>query len=330
MRAIVASRAGGPEVLELATAPDPEPGPTDVLVEVAFAGVNFADVVMRRGEAMTPLPLVPGVEGSGRVIAIGSDVTDVAIGDRVAWAPVHEASSIGSYAELAVIGAAQTLPLPPDVTLLDAAALTLQGLTAHYLATEQYPLGPGTTVLVHAGAGGTGRTVVQWASHLGATVFATVSTDDKAAVARAAGAAHTIRYDEVDFVDEVRRLTEGAGVNYIVDGVGGATFRAGIRALAERGRICVFGRAAGPPEKFSPMELFLKSLTVSGGQMTHFLRTREEVLRKADDVWRGRREGWLTPAIHGVYPLADAAGAHAALESRGTTGKLVLEVSGER
>jgi NADPH2:quinone reductase len=170
--------------------------------------------------------------------------------------------------------------------------------------------------------------VVQWASRLGATVLATVSTDEKAAVAAAAGAHHVIRYDEVDFVDEVRRITDGRGVDYIVDGVGAGTFAGGLRALADRGRICVFGRAGGLPESFSPLELTTRSLTVSGGYMTNFLRTREEVLRKAGDLWSAVREGWLTPLIHSVRPLSEAAAAHTALESRATAGKSVLQVSG--
>jgi NADPH2:quinone reductase len=329
MKAIVVRRAGEANVLALDEMPAPRPGPAQVLVDVAYAGVNFADVAMRRGETALAFPLVLGVEGSGRVASLGEGVTGFEPGARVSWAPVKRASSVGSYCEQAVVGAEQLLPVAHDVSLLHAAALTLQGLTAHYLVNEQHPLGPGVTVLVHAGAGGTGRLVVQWARHLGATVFATVSTDEKAAVALAAGAHHAIRYDTVDFVDEVRRLTHGAGVDYIVDGVGGSSFTKGLDALADNGRICIFGRAGGPPEAFSPMALTMRSLTVCGGRMTNFLRTRDEVLRKADDVWNGLRAGWLTPHVHSVEPLARAAVAHRALESRATTGKLLLEVNGD-
>lgn len=328
MRAILLESGGGPAVLQVRTVPDPVPGPGQVRARVAYAGVNFADVVMRRGEMTTPFPLVPGVEGAGVIDAIGAGVDGLAVGDRIAWAPVKQAASIGSYGELQLVGAAQAMPVPDDVTLRDAAAVTLQGLTAHYLVHEQVALGPGITVLVHAGAGGTGGTVVRWASRLGATVLATVSSDAKAAVARAAGATHVIRYDQVDFADEARRLTDGRGVDYIVDGVAAGTFRAGLRALADRGRICVFGRAAGPPEPFSPMELLARSLVVAGGSMHNFLRTRDEVLAKIDHVWQGVREGWLAPPIHAVVPLDDAARAHELLESRATTGKLVLEISG--
>ncbi|MCU1375381.1 MAG: quinone oxidoreductase, partial [Actinomycetia bacterium] len=220
MRAIVVDEPGGPEVLRLREVPDPEPGPGQVLVRVEAAGVNFADLVMRQGTTRTPFPLTPGLEGAGVVEAVGPGVDDARPGDRVAWAPVKGASTIGAYAELAVIGAGQALPVPGDLPLEVAAALPLQGLTAHYLATEQVPIGPDTTVLVHAAAGGTGRLVVQWCKHLGATVLATVSTEAKAAVATEAGADHVIRYDELDFVAEVKRLTDGRGADYIVDGVG--------------------------------------------------------------------------------------------------------------
>jgi NADPH2:quinone reductase len=303
------------------------PSEGEALVEVAYAGVNFADVLMASGGGATPYPFIPGVEGSGRVIDVGPGV-DLPVGTRVAWAPVKRASSVGSYAELEAVGVEQLLPLPDDVSLLDAAAITLQGLTAHYLANEQHPIGEGTTVLVHAAAGGTGRLVVQWAKHLGATVIGTASTPEKAADARAAGADHLILYTDVDFADEVLRITDGAGADYIVDGVGRSTFRDDLRAVAARGTICVFGRAAGPPEPFSPLELIARSITVSGGYMTNFLRTRDEVLRKADDVWRAMREGWLQQRIHSVRPVADAMSAHEELGARRTTGKLVLEVTG--
>jgi NADPH2:quinone reductase len=328
MRAIEVLRTGGPSVLTLAEVADPVAGDGQVVVEVAYAGVNFADVVMRRGEAMTAPPFVPGVEGSGRVVALGPGADPALLGRRVSWAPVAGASAIGSYAERLALRAEQLLPLPDDVSLRDAAALTLQGLTAHYLATEQVTIGPGTSVLVHAGAGGTGRLLVQWAKHLGATVFVTVGSPVKAEVARAAGADHAICYRDTDFAEEVLRLTGGRGVDYIADAVGAGTFRGDLRAAAVRGRVCVFGRAAGMPEQLSPLELFPKSLTVSGGNMTNFLRTRDEVLRKAGELWQAVRDGWLHQQLHSVRPLAEAAVAHDALESRGTTGKLLLELAG--
>jgi NADPH2:quinone reductase len=328
MKAIVYPSAGDTSVLTLTDTADPTPGPGEVLVEVAYAGINYADVAMRMGLTGMPFPLTPGVEGSGRVVELGAGVDDIAIGDRIAWCPTTAATTLGSYAEHIALPVGQVLPLPDDISLLDAAAITLQGLTAHYLATERAPITDGTTVLVHAAAGGTGRLVVQWAAHLGATVIATVSSDAKADSARAAGAHHVIRYDQVDFAVEARRLTDGVGVDYIVDGVGGSTFRGDLKALADCGTVCLFGIAGGIPEPFSPMEVFPRSLTLTGGSLTNFMRTREEVLRKAGELWSARRDGWLLPEIDSVRPLAEAAAAQDALESRGTIGKLVLEIAG--
>lgn len=326
MQAVVVARAGGPEELQVQQRSLPAPEAGQARVKVAYVGVNFADTLMRAGEAQTPFPLVPGVEGSGVVDALGPDVEGFAAGDRVAWSPVKAASSIGSYAEYANVSIEQLLPVPADISLLDAAAITLQGLTAHYLVHDQHPLGPGVTMLVHAAAGGTGQVVVRWAKHLGATVFGTVSSAAKAEIARAAGADTVINYAEDNFADVALRLTDGRGVDYIADAVGATTFRDDLRAAAHRGHLCIFGRASGVPAPFSPMELVPKSLTISGGYMTNFLRDRDEVLRKAADVWRGVREGWLAPSISRVFPLAEAAEAHRLLESRATTGKLVLQV----
>ncbi|WP_436772789.1 quinone oxidoreductase family protein [Yinghuangia sp. YIM S09857] len=330
-QAVVATTAGGPLVLEPAERPAPPPGPDEVVVRTAYAGVNFADVLMRRGAAAHAFPFVPGVEGSGVVAAVGPGVDGLAPGDRVAWAPVREASRVGSYAEHSVVGAAQAVPVPADIPLDTAAAVLLQGLTAHYLVHDQHPVGPGVTVLVHAAAGGTGRIAVQWLKHLGATVYGTVGSPAKAAVAAEAGAGadHVIDYRQGDFADEVLRLTAGRGVDYIVDGVGAGTFRADLKAVAVRGRICVFGQAAGAPEAFSPLELVARSVTVSGGYMTNFLRDRPEVLATADRVWEGVREGWLRPLVHAVLPLDRAAEAHRLLEDRATAGKLLLSVGGE-
>lgn len=327
MRSIVVEQAGGPEVLVVREAARPVPQAGQVLVRVAAAGVNYADVMMRGGRTAAPFPLTPGVEGAGTVEAVGPEVSGVAAGDRVAWSPVAGAGGWGSYAEYACVAAAQLMPVPDDIGLRTAATVILQGLTAHYLANEQYPVGPGTTVLVHAAAGGTGQTAVRWLKHLGATVVGTVSTDEKAALARAAGVDHVIRYEE--FAEAARELTDGQGVHYIVDGVGGSTFRAGLDAVRPRGHICVFGQAGGVPEPFSPMELIPKSVTVAGGYMTNFLRTRDEVLAKADAVWAGVREGWLAPGPATAFPLDAAADAHARLEGRASTGKLVLVVSPE-
>jgi NADPH2:quinone reductase len=330
MRAVLIRAPGGPDVLQVEQVADPQPGPAEVLVAVAAAGVNFADVVMRRGEMRAPFPVVPGVEGSGIVLAVGADVDGIHPGDRVAWAPVKGAAAIGSYAERVCVPVGQVLPLPDDVPLELAAAITLQGLTAHYLATEQGPVGTGTTVLVHAAAGGTGLVTVQWLKHLGATVLGTVSTDAKAVAATACGVDHAIVLaNDADPAPEVLRLTGGRGVDYIVDGVAGPMFRRDLVMVAERGHICIFGRAGGLPEPFSPLELLEKSVTVAGGFMTNFLRSREEVLRKAGDVWAGLREGWLAPRVHAALPLEDAAEAHRRLEGRSTIGKVVLTIGGD-
>jgi NADPH2:quinone reductase len=240
---------------------------------------------------------------------------------------VKAGAAVGSYASLVCVPEVELLPLPEDVSFELAAGVTLQGLTAHYLATEQVAIGPATTVLVHAAAGGTGATTVQWLKHLGATVIGTVSTEDKALVAASVGVDHPIVVStNVDPVPEVMRLTEGRGVDYIVDGVAGPMFRRNLAMIADRGRICVFGRAGGVPEPFSPLELLERSATVAGAMMTNFLRSRDEVLRKIDDVWRGVRDGWLLPRIHATLALAEAATAHRLLEARATTGKLVLNV----
>ena len=327
MRAMVVRAAGDPSVLGIEDVPEPTPQPGHALVRVAYAGVNFADVVMRLGETRTPLPLIPGVEGSGEVVEVGDGVAQFRAGDRVSWAPVKGAAAVGSYAELLNVSEQELLPVPDDVPLETAAAITLQGLTAHYLATEQVVIGPNSTVLVHAAAGGTGSVTVQWLKHLGATVIGTVSTEAKAVVAKEAGADHVILYTEQDVVAGVARITNGKGVHYIVDGVTGPRFRQNFALAADRARICVFGRAGGPPEPFSPLELLEKSITVAGAIMTNFLRSREEVLRKADDVWCGVRDGWLVPRVHAVLPLEQAAAAHRQLEGRESTGKLVLHVT---
>jgi NADPH2:quinone reductase len=326
MLAMVVREPGGPDVLDLERLRSPVPGPGEALVAVAAAGVNFADVVMRRGETQIPRPFIPGVEGSGRVVAVGAGVTEVRPGARVSWAPVKAGAAVGSYGTRLCVPEAELLPLPDDITVEIAAAVTLQGLTAHYLVTEQVDVVPGMWVLVHAAAGGTGAITVQWLKHLGANIIGTVSTAAKAEVAAAAGVDHPIVIGDAgdDLVPTVMAVTGGHGVDYVVDGVAGPMFRKNLELIADRGRICVFGRAGGFPEPFSPLELLERSATVSGGMLTNFLRSREEVLRKIDDVWTGVREGWLVPRVHATLPLADAAEAHRLLEGRATTGKVVL------
>jgi NADPH2:quinone reductase len=312
VKAIRIDAPGDPSVLCVTDIDRPSPPPGDELVEVAYAGVNFADIALRRGELKIPLPCVPGLEGAGHT----ED------GTPVSWAPVLGAAALGSYAQYVSVPAAQLLPLPDDIPLRTAAAVTLQGLTACYLAQDVVAVGPGVTVLVHAAAGGTGSLTVQWLKRLGATVIGVVSSRTKAAVALECGADHVI---VGSFVKETLRLTGGRGVDYIIDGVG-ATFRDDLAAVRTRGTICVFGQAGGFPQAFNPLELMARSVAVRGGYLVNFLRDRDEVLGKADAVWDGVRNGWLKPPTVREFGLEGASGAHSLLESRGSTGKLLLRV----
>jgi NADPH2:quinone reductase len=330
MQAISIEETGAPSVLCLREVETPRPGPGEVLVAVHAAGVNFADVVMRRGHIPSPLPLIPGVEGAGVVTALGEGVDEVAVGDRVAWAPVMDAGAVvGSYAEYETVAANALLPVPAAVSLETAAAVTLQGLTAHYLVHDKKTVGPGSNVLVHAAAGGMGLLLCRWLSRIGARVIGTVSTEDKATHARAAGADDIILYQDEDFAARALELTSGVGVDYVIDGVGKTTFRKNLTCMASQGHICLYGMASGPPEPFSPLELLPKAICVSGGMMTNFLRSREEVLSKGAEIFAGVEAGWLTPPRVETFPLADAALAHERLEGRASAGKLVLEVAAE-
>jgi NADPH2:quinone reductase len=330
MRAISIQETGPPEVMQLRDVEAPTAGEGEALVRVVAAGVNYADVVMRSGRIPSPLPMIPGVEGAGVVEAVGAGVEDVAVGDRVAWAPVMGAGAVvGSYAELESVSADGLVPVPDGVSLETAAAVVLQGLTAHYLVHDKVRIGPGTNVLVHAAAGGMGLLLCRWLKRLGAHVMGTVSTAEKAEHARAAGADETILYGEEDFVARVLELTAGVGADYVIDGVGRTTFRKNLDCLAVQGHVCLYGMASGPPEPISPLELLPKALCVSGGMMTNFLRTRAEVLRKGAEVFDGVEAGWLNPPRITVMPLADAVRAHTLLEDRRSSGKLVLKVAGE-
>lgn len=330
MRAISISETGPPSVLRVRDVADPEAGPGEALVRVVAAGVNFADVVMRKGLIPSPLPMIPGVEGAGLVEAVGDGVDDVAVGDRVAWAPVMGAGAVvGSYAELETVSADGLVPVPDDVSLETAAAVMLQGLTAHYLVHDKVTVGPGTRVLVHAAAGGMGLLLCRWLSRLGAHVMGTVSTPEKAEHARAAGARDLILYRDEDFAARVLELTDGAGADYVIDGVGQTTFRKNLDCLAVQGHVCLYGMASGPPEPISPLELLPKAICVSGGMMTNFLRSRAEVLRKGAEVFDGVRDGWLSPPRVTSFSLEDAAAAHEQLEDRASSGKLVLQVAAE-
>jgi NADPH2:quinone reductase len=323
MKAIRAIRAGDPSVLQLEDIPQPKAGPGEALVRIHVAGVNFADIYYRNGSARTPIPFpfTPGIEGAGVVEAVGDGVSEVKAGDRVAYA-----GGLGSYAEYHAVKVGQLAPLPKEMSFEDGAAVILQGLTAHYLLHEFYPVKRGSTVLVHAAAGGMGLLLVQWLKHLGAVAIGTVSTEAKAKIAREAGAEHVINYTTQDFVEEAKKLTGGKGVDYIIDGVGKTTFTKNLDALRHRGWATIFGMASGPAEAVVPNSLMMKALTISGGSLFNFMVTRDEVLGRARDVFAGVREGWLKLHIDRALPLAQAAEAHRLLESRQTTGKLILKV----
>ena len=321
MKAIRVAKYGGPEELQLQELPQPKPGAGEVLVRVHAAGVNYADIYFRTGTLPWPIPFpfTLGIEGAGEIEAVGEGVSDLKRGDRVAykWSP-------GSYAEYDVVKAAEVVPLPDGVSFHDGAAIILQGLTAHYLVHEFYPIERGSTVLVHAAAGGVGLLLVQWLKHMGAVVIGTVSTGEKARIAREAGADDVILYMKEDFAEKVKKLTGGAGVDYVMDGVGKTTFAKNLDALKPRGWATTFGWPSGPADPIVPNSLMTKSLTISAGSLGNYTATRDELLRRARDVFAALHEGWLRLHIDRTFPLAQAAEAHQLLESRQTAGKLIL------
>jgi len=328
MRAVSITETGDPSVLKVRDVEDPQVGPGQARIRVAAAGVNFADVVMRRGFIPSPLPMIPGVEGAGVVESLGSGVTNVSIGDRVAWAPVMgDGANVGSYAEFECVSENALIPVPDSVSLEMAAAVMLQGLTAHYLVHDKKKIEVGTNVLIHAAAGGMGLLLCGWMKRLGARVIGTVSTEKKAAFAQAAGADETILYNDEDFAARALELTGGKGVDYAVDGVGKTTFAKNLECMASQGHICLYGMASGPPDPISPLLLLPKAVCISGGMMTNFLRSQEEVLLKGAEVFAGVEAGWLSPPKITTFPLEEASRAHAMLEDRQSIGKLVLQVS---
>jgi NADPH2:quinone reductase len=323
MKTIQVAKYGGPEELQLQEVAQPKPGAGEALVRVHAAGVNYADIYFRNGTLARPIPFpfTLGIEGAGEIEAVGEGVSELKRGDRVAYA----AGGLGSYAEYDVVKAEHLAPLPDGVSFHDGAAIILQGITAHYLVHEFYPIKPGSTVLVHAAAGGMGLLLVQWVKHMGAAVIGTVSTDEKAKIAREAGADNVILYTKQDFAEEVKKLTGGAGVDFVIDGVGKTTFTKNLDALKPRGWATVFGMPSGLADPLAPNSLSRKSLTISGVSLSHYTATRDEVLRRARDVFAGLREGWLKLHIYRTFPLAQAAEAHQLLESRQTAGKLTLK-----
>jgi NADPH:quinone reductase len=324
MKAIRVTKYGDTSVLELQDLPQPKPGPGEALIRVHAVGVNYADVYMRNGAARMPVPFpfTPGIEAAGVVESVGAGVVELKSGDRVA----HATRDLGSYAEYQVVKVAQLVPLPAELSFEDGAAVILQGLTAHYLLHEFYPIKRGSTVLVHAAAGGMGLLLTQWLKHMGAMAIGTVSTEEKAKIAREAGADHVIVYTKQDFVEGVKAVTDGLGCDYVIDGVGKTTFTKNFDALKNRGWATIFGMASGPADPVPPNSLMTKSLTISGGALFNYAVTRDELLGRARDVFAGLREGWLKLHINRKLPLAQAAEAHRLLESRRTTGKLILTV----
>jgi len=324
MKAIRIHQTGGPEALTYEEVPDPQPGEGQAVVRIEAAGVNFVDVYFRiglyKGQA---LPFVLGQEAAGTVTAVGPGVTDIggiAVGDRVAYTGIH-----GAYAELAVVPAARLVKLPDGVTARQGGAAMLQGITAHYLATSTYPLKPGDVCIVHAAAGGVGQLLCQIAKLRGARVFGTVSTEEKAKIARAAGADEVILYSQQDFSVEAKRLNGGKGVQVIYDGVGQATFLKGLDALAARGLMALFGQASGSVPPFDPGLLNPKgSLYLTRPSMAHYIADRDELMWRAGEVLGWIAGGKLRLSIDRELPLAEAAEAHRALEGRRTTGKVLL------
>ena len=320
MKAIRIHAAGGPEVLVSEEVPDPSPGPGQVLVRVEATGINFIEIYQRSGQYPLPMPMTPGAEAAGVVVAVGEGVTGLAVGDRVA-----SVNFAGAYAELALAAADWVVRIPDGVTTRQAAAVMLQGLTAHYLAVSTRPLGPGDTCLVHAAAGGVGLLLVQIAKRRGARVIGTVSTAEKEALAREAGADKVIRYRDRDFVAEVRRLTEGAGIDVVYDGIGKATFDGSLACLRPRGMMVLFGQASGAVPPVDPQVLNRGgSLFLTRPGLPHYIATTEELAWRAGEVLSWVQDGSLRVPVHRELPLGEAAEAHRLLAAGETTGKLLL------
>jgi NADPH2:quinone reductase len=320
VQAIRIHQFGGPEVLRVEDVPVPEPGPGEVLIKVEASGVNFVDVYHRTALYPGQLPLTLGREAAGTVERVGQGVSTCRPGDRVVSEAVR-----GAYAEYAVVAAERVVAIPDRVTSPEAAAVILQGMTAHYLVYSTYRLSRGDTCLVHAAAGGVGLLLCQIASRAGARVIGTVSTDEKAALARQAGAHEVILYTRSDFLEETRRLTGGAGVQVVYDSVGRTTFLKSLDALATRGMMVLYGQSSGPVEPFDPQLLNRKgSLFLTRPTLAHYTATRDELLERAGEVLHWVAEGALEVRVGREFPLAQAAEAHRELEARRTTGKVLL------
>jgi len=320
MRAIRVRETGGPEVLQVENVDDPIPGPGQALVRVEAAGLNFIEIYNRKGIYKTPVPFTPGEEGAGTIAAVGPGVTDLHVGDRVVSFNLK-----GSYAELALADAGRLIKVPDEVDIRHAAAVMLQGITAHYLVTSVYAVQPGDTCLVHAAAGGVGLLLCQMAKRRNAIVIGTVSTEEKAELARAAGADEVILYTKQDFVAEVARITGGKRVQVVYDSVGATTFEKSLQCLAPRGMMALFGQSSGLVPPFDPLLLLRNgSLFLTRPTIAHYTATRDELVWRAGDVLGWVRDGSLDVRIDRAVPLAEAGDAHRALEERRTTGKVLL------
>jgi NADPH2:quinone reductase len=320
MKAIQVQKTGGPEVLTLVDLPVPKPKANEALVKIAAVGVNFIDVYFREGRYPAQPPFIDGQEAAGTVTEVGSEVKSLKPGDRVAYTGV-----LGSYAEYTVAPADRLVRVPDKLKDQEAAAAMLQGMTAHYLVHSTYPLKKGETALIHAAAGGVGLLLVQMAKNIGARVIGTAGSEEKAKLARDAGADHVIIYTQQDFAEETKRLTDGKGVHVIYDGVGKSTFDKDLGLLRPRGYLVLFGGASGPVPPFDPIILSQKgSLFLTRPSLTHYIATREELEQRAGDIFHWISEGKLKLRIEHVYKLEQAQQAHRDLEGRKTTGKLLL------
>jgi NADPH2:quinone reductase len=320
MKAIVIHEAGGPDKLRIEQVPEPTPGPADLLVDVDAAGLNFIDTYQRSGLYPLAFPFTPGVEGAGTVAAVGDGVTGFSVGDRVGWVGV-----LGTYAEKHIVAAERAIPIPIGMETDVVAAVLLQGITAHYLANDTFPLKKGDRCLIHAAAGGVGLLLTQIAVMKGAMVVTTVGSEEKAELSRAAGADEVIVYRQVDFKEEVEKLIGANSLDVVFDGVGAATFDKGLDLLRPRGMMVTFGNASGPVPAVAPLILAEKgSIFLTRPTMAHYIQTRDELLSRANDLFDWVSTGALDVRIGHRYPLGRAGDAHRALEGRETTGKVLL------
>ena len=319
MKATRVHQVGGPEVLKYEDVPDPSPGPGQALVDIQAVGVNYTDTYTRSGLYPSNLPLTLGVEGAGVVSAIGDGVTEVNVGDTVCYN-----GTMGSYAERQVVDAWRLVKVPEGADAQMGATVLLQGLTAHYLVYSTYPLKAGESTLIHAGAGGVGLLLIQMAKHLGAYVFTTVSTEEKAALAKDAGADHVILYTRQDFEQEIKKATDGRGVQVVYDAVGLTTFEQSLRCLAPRGYLVLYGQSSGLVPPISPSTLQTGSYFLTRPGLAHYTATRDDLLQRAGEILDWAVSGQLKLRVDRTLPLSEAAEAHRALEGRQTAGKLLL------